>query len=240
MLIHPDGLQPPRIPPTMPSKSQPVAESDAAPYFAPLFEFLETIITTRDYANPAVGEYVDTGIRRARAAGVRPEAAIAFLRERVHEAPLTAVGDWYRAVLAERIVARAIAAYFEDAAATDGDDHEAATIAASVPDASAQPRQTFAAALDRVRTLLASHAGSPQQLPWSVELEGAARAAGQAAQHEGVPVRDACEAAERVVATALAGAPNAAAIGLAIARCVARDYHAVTGTPPAPPAPPNV
>jgi hypothetical protein len=111
-----------------------VAEHDAAPHFAPLFEFLETVIATRDYANPAVGEYVDSGVRRARAAGVQPEAAIAFLRERVRDAPLAAVGDWYRAVLAERIVARAIATYFGDTAATDSGDPEPAPIAASVPD----------------------------------------------------------------------------------------------------------
>jgi hypothetical protein len=219
----------------MPSESQPAADDNVASHFAPLFEFLETVVTTRDYANAAVAEYVDSGVRRARSAGVRPEAAIAFLRERVHEAPLTAVGDWYRSVLAERIVARAIATYFGDVAAADGGDHKPAPIEASLVEASAPPRQTFAAALDRLRTLLASHAGSPQQLPWSVELEDAARAAGQAAQHEGVPVSDASEVAERMVATALAGAPNAAAVGRAIARRVARGYHAVTGAPAAPP-----
>jgi hypothetical protein len=213
-----------------------VAEYDAAPHFAPLFEFLETVITTRDYANPAVDEYVDTGIRSARAAGVPPEVAIAFLRERVRDAPLAAVGDWYRAVLAERIVARAIATYFGN----DGGDN--ALIGPSVPAASAPSHQTFGAALDRVRALLASHAGSPRQLPWSVELESAAHAAGQAARHEGVPVSEAREMAERIVTAALAGAPNAAAVGRAIARRVAREYHAISSAPPTlttPPAPPN-
>ena len=222
----------------MPSESQPAADDNVASHFAPLFEFLESVVMTRDYANAAVAECVDSGVRRARSAGVRPEAAIAFLRERVHEAPLTAVGDWYRSVLAERIVARAIATYFGDVAATDGGDHKPAPIEASLVEASAPPpppRPTFAAALDRLRTLLAPHAGSPHQLPWSVELEDAARAAGQAAQHEGVLASDACEVAERMVATALAGAPNAAAVGRAIARRVARGYHAVTRAPAAPP-----
>ena len=91
-----------------------VPENDPAPHFVPLFQILETVVQTRDYATAAIGATAATGAVAARAAGVTPEAVIAFLRRRLHEAPLSAVGDWYRGVLIERVVAHAIAAYFDE------------------------------------------------------------------------------------------------------------------------------
>ena len=90
-----------------------VHENDPAQHFAPLLALLETVVATKDYTNPAVKRQVDASTAAARDAGVRPETLIAFLRERLHQAPLSAVGDWYRSVLVERLVSWAIQAYFD-------------------------------------------------------------------------------------------------------------------------------
>jgi hypothetical protein len=90
-----------------------VTEIDPAPHFASLFELLETVDETRDYLDPAVGTLASSGAAAARASGLAPEAMVAFLRSRVHHARLAAVGDWYRGVLAEQIVAQAITGYFD-------------------------------------------------------------------------------------------------------------------------------
>lgn len=96
-------------------------DNDPAPHFDPLFGRLEAIVVARDYGNPAVGELVAAGAAAARRHGVSPEVMIAYLRRRVHQAPLAAVGDWYRGVIADRIVSRAIAAYFDaDSRSVDG------------------------------------------------------------------------------------------------------------------------
>ena len=88
-------------------------ENDLAPHFAPLFALLEAVSETRHYSDPDVGERVAHGAAAARRAGVPPEAVLAFLRRRLHEAPLSAVGDWYRGVLVERLIAHASGAYFD-------------------------------------------------------------------------------------------------------------------------------
>ena len=90
-----------------------VTEIDPARHFASLFELLETVDETRDYMDPAVGALASSGAAAARASGLAPEAMVAFLRSRVHDVPLAAVGDWYRGVLAEKIVSHAITAYFD-------------------------------------------------------------------------------------------------------------------------------
>jgi hypothetical protein len=90
-----------------------VTEIDPAPHFAPLFELLETVDETRDYLDPAVRALASSGAVAARASGLAPETMVAFLRSRVHDVPLAAVGDWYRGVLAEKIVSHAITAYFD-------------------------------------------------------------------------------------------------------------------------------
>jgi hypothetical protein len=53
----------------------------------------------------------------ARRGGLLPETVIGYLRRRTQEAPLVDVGDWYRPALAERIINRAVVAYFAAAAA---------------------------------------------------------------------------------------------------------------------------
>jgi hypothetical protein len=90
-----------------------VHENDSAPHFAPLFELLQAVVRTRDYSNPAVAERVAEGAVAARAAGIRPEVMLAYLRRRLNEAPLSAVGDWYRSVLIERVITHATLAYFD-------------------------------------------------------------------------------------------------------------------------------
>jgi hypothetical protein len=40
---------------------------------------------------------------------------LAYLRSRTWDVPLAEIGDWYRGVLADRLVARAIEAYFDSA-----------------------------------------------------------------------------------------------------------------------------
>ena len=88
-------------------------ESDPSPHFAALLAVLETVVATKGYTDPAVMAEAAAGARSARAAGVPPERVIAYLRTRLHGAPLSAVGDWYRAVLVERLVGQAIQAYFD-------------------------------------------------------------------------------------------------------------------------------
>jgi hypothetical protein len=88
-------------------------ETDPSSHFAPLFQLLEAVATMRDYNNPAIAELVASGAVSARRAGVRPESMIIHLRDRVHGAALAAVGDWYRGVLADRIVSQAVIAYFD-------------------------------------------------------------------------------------------------------------------------------
>ena len=97
-------------------------EPDPAPHFAPLFELLAAVVDTREFTNPRIGDLLTHGAVAARAAGVRPETMLAYLRRRVTEAPLSSVGDWYRGVLAERVVAGAMSAYFGPTrdAATEG------------------------------------------------------------------------------------------------------------------------
>jgi hypothetical protein len=95
-----------------------VPANDPAPHFEPLFRRLQTVVATHDYNNASITELVAAGARSAHAAGVPPEAMIGYLRRRVHGAPLAAVGDWFRTVLAERIISRATLAYF-DAAPTE-------------------------------------------------------------------------------------------------------------------------
>jgi hypothetical protein len=90
-----------------------VHENDPATHFEPLLALLAAVVVTEDYANPAIDAQVGASTSAARNAGVAPEAVIAYLRHQVHEAPLSAVGDWYRSVLGERLVAKAIDAYFE-------------------------------------------------------------------------------------------------------------------------------
>ena len=90
--------------------------NDAAPHFDALLALLQAVVVTKDYANPAIDRQVGASTVAAREAGVSPEAVIAYLRHQVHQAPLSAVGDWYRVVLVEHLVARAIDAYFETSA----------------------------------------------------------------------------------------------------------------------------
>jgi hypothetical protein len=100
-----------------------VHANDPAPHFDQLFSRLETVVITHDYNNATVAELVTAGARSAQGAGVSPEAMIMYLRRRVHGAPLAAVGDWYRTVLAERIISRAILAYFDAAPAEASPGH---------------------------------------------------------------------------------------------------------------------
>ena len=89
-------------------------ENDPGTHFAPLFALLETIVAARDYTNPTVAERTAACTQAARNAGVPPERILAYLRQRLHDAPLSAVGDWYRGVLVDRIIARAIDSYFDN------------------------------------------------------------------------------------------------------------------------------
>ena len=90
----------------------PVQDRDPEPHFAALFALLETVVATKDYSNPAIDREVEASAAAARAAGIVPERVISYLRVRLHQAPLSAVGDWYRSVLVERLISRTIQAYF--------------------------------------------------------------------------------------------------------------------------------
>jgi hypothetical protein len=96
-----------------------VHEIDPEPHFATLFALLETVVATKDYANPAIDREITASAAAARAAGIAPERVLAYLRVRLHQAPLSAVGDWYRSVLVERLIAHTIQAYFTAAEPTD-------------------------------------------------------------------------------------------------------------------------
>lgn len=87
-------------------------DNDIAPHFAPLLALLETVVAQRDYDNPALVAMVAQGAAAARAAGVPPERVLAYLRTSLHATPLIAVGDWYRGVLVDRMVLRAIEAWY--------------------------------------------------------------------------------------------------------------------------------
>ena len=92
---------------------------DPEPHFAGLFALLETVVATKDYAIAAIDRELAASAAAARAAGIAPERVLAYLRVRLHEAPLSAVGDWYRSVLVERLIARTIEAYFAAPDPTD-------------------------------------------------------------------------------------------------------------------------
>ena len=87
---------------------------DAAPFFADLFALLAGAVSRRDYESPELTDAATRGARAAGRAGVPPKRMIASLRSRMREAPLAEIGDWYRGVLADRLVARAIEAYFDE------------------------------------------------------------------------------------------------------------------------------
>jgi hypothetical protein len=91
----------------------PVHENDPATHFEPLLSLLAAVVVTEDYTNPTIDAQVGASTAAARNAGVAPEVVIAYLRHQIYEAPLSAVGDWYRSVLVERLVAQAMDAYFE-------------------------------------------------------------------------------------------------------------------------------
>jgi hypothetical protein len=95
-----------------------VQEKDPAPHFARLFALLQAAVDTNDYSNPALSDAVAEGARAARAEGIEPERLISYLRRHLHGVPLSAVGDWYRGVLVEGMIARAIDGYFVDDATT--------------------------------------------------------------------------------------------------------------------------
>jgi hypothetical protein len=87
---------------------------DAAPFFADLFALLTGAVSRRDYESPELTDAATRAARAARRAGVPPQRMIAYLRSRTREAPLAEIGDWYRGVLADRLVACAIEAYFDE------------------------------------------------------------------------------------------------------------------------------
>ena len=89
-------------------------DADAAPFFADLFALLAGVATRREYESPELTAAVSRGAIAAREAGVPPEQILAYLRSRTHDTPLADIGDWYRAVLVDRFVARAIEAYFSE------------------------------------------------------------------------------------------------------------------------------
>ena len=96
-----------------------VPDIDPETHFAGLLALLETVVATKDYANPAIDREVAAAASAARAAGITPERVVAYLRVRLHQAPLSAVGDWYRSVLVERLTSRTIQAYFAASESTD-------------------------------------------------------------------------------------------------------------------------
>jgi len=107
------GRRPGASPAASPHSRPLVHEPDVSAYFAPLFALLEVAIAQRDYESPAIADAVDQGAAAARAAGVPPERVLSELRARLHSAPLIAVGEWYRSVLVDRLVLRAIQAYYD-------------------------------------------------------------------------------------------------------------------------------
>ena len=100
-----------------PSEHPTVHDADPAPHFVALFEMLDAVVDANDYANPSLSGLAAGCALAARAAGVPAEAMVIHLRQRIHELRLSGVGDWYRGILIERLVSRAILAYFSDAAA---------------------------------------------------------------------------------------------------------------------------
>ena len=98
----------------------PVSDIDPEPHFAALLALLATVVARKDYDNPAIDREVAACAAASRAAGIPPERVIAYLRVRLHQAPLSAVGDWYRSVLVERLIARTIEAYFAAPDPTEG------------------------------------------------------------------------------------------------------------------------
>ena len=89
-----------------------VHDDDVAPFFADLFALLLRAESRRDYESPQLTDAAARGAVAARAAGVPPERVLAYLHTRARAAPLCEIGDWYRGVLVDRLVARAIEAYF--------------------------------------------------------------------------------------------------------------------------------
>ena len=89
---------------------------DVAPFFADLFALLlAAAVSRRDYESPELTDAAARGARAARRTGVPPQRMLAYLRSHTRDAPLAEIGDWYRGVLADRLVARAIEAYYASA-----------------------------------------------------------------------------------------------------------------------------
>ena len=91
-------------------------DADPAPHFVALFEMLDAVVDANDYANPSLAGLAAGCALAARAAGVPAEAMVVHLRQRIHEVRLSGVGEWYRGILIERLVSRAILAYFVEGA----------------------------------------------------------------------------------------------------------------------------
>lgn len=87
-------------------------QSDVAACFAPVFALLESAIAQRDFESQAIIDAIDRGAAMARAAGISPERVLCELRAQLQRVPLIAVGEWYRRILVDRLVLRALATYF--------------------------------------------------------------------------------------------------------------------------------
>ena len=109
--VRPDPVRPPRLS----SKTlAPLYNDVDAPFFADLFALLAVAVSRRDYESPELTAAAASGARAARRAGIAPERMLSYLRARIAPSPLADVGDWYRGVLSDRLVARAIEAYFDE------------------------------------------------------------------------------------------------------------------------------
>lgn len=96
-----------------------VQEYDPAPHFVPLLELLAATSPQHAQDDQALVDHVARGVAAARAASIPPEQVLAYLRRRLHEAPIAEVGDWQRGALIERLVGQAIEAYYPDTGARD-------------------------------------------------------------------------------------------------------------------------
>jgi hypothetical protein len=78
-----------------------------------ILEALHSAHTTRRFDDPQVSEAVAHCARRARSAGCPPERLIVALKALVREVALPDMGDWYRAVITDRVVVWAVEAFYE-------------------------------------------------------------------------------------------------------------------------------
>lgn len=82
------------------------------PDCATLVNALQRARQTRDFDSPELRQAVSECAAHYRMAGLGPEKLLVTLKQRVRDETLQDVGDWFRAVLTDRVIVWSLESYY--------------------------------------------------------------------------------------------------------------------------------